>query len=414
MDQHTPPRQPLWGAATAACAVEGDDAGVAGARGESIRDRFCRAPGAAPAGGPARSPASAPAQHLAHQREDLALMTELGLEVYRFSLAWPRVMPSGRPPVSRAGLAVYQRTVEALCARGIQPIVALYHWDLPQELEDAGGWTSRDTAGRFADHADQVARALGSAVSRWITVVDPWTAAMSGYQRGLHAPGRRDPAAARAALHHLLLGHGLAAAALRAELGSAARLGPALGLTEAGVAPAVLEPILGRGYPVDADPAGAGITAGVMMQERAGRRELVRDGDLATIAAPLDFLAVDQMSGEPAAADLAAALVQLEQQAAVPLCLTTSGGAAEPERGSALRDVLAAVLDASAQGAAIDACLVWSLLDGFEWDRAAAHRFGLFEVDPVTEQRRPRSSARLLARLIRERRPPEAGEEATR
>ena len=161
--------------------------------------------------------------HYHRYREDVALMAELGLSAYRFSVAWPRVQPTGRGPVNRRGLDFYHRLVDELLERGIEPWLTLYHWDLPQALEDAGGWPERDTAGRFADYAALVHDALGDRVRTWTTLNEPWCSAFLGYASGEHAPGRQEPAAALRAAHHLLLGHGLAAQALRAVGGPGRR-----------------------------------------------------------------------------------------------------------------------------------------------------------------------------------------------
>jgi beta-glucosidase len=159
--------------------------------------------------------ASRGADHRRRMVDDVALIAELGLPAYRFSIAWPRVQPTGAGAVSQPGLDFYRALVDELLAHGVEPIVTLYHWDLPQALEDSGGWPARDTAGRFADYAAAVADALGDRVRRWTTINEPWCAAMLGYAAGIHAPGRTEPGAAVAAAHHLLLAHGLAMDVLR-------------------------------------------------------------------------------------------------------------------------------------------------------------------------------------------------------
>ena len=200
----------VWGAATAAYQIEG--AAHDGGRGRSIWDTFARLPGRV-AGGHTGDVAC---DHYHRFRDDVALMADLGLSAYRFSIAWPRVQPDGTGPVEQRGLDFYDELVDALLARGIAAYPTLYHWDLPQALEDRGGWTARDTAERFAAYADLVHRRLGDRVPTWTTLNEPWCAAFLGYAGGVHAPGRTDPAAAFAAAHHLLLGHGLATQALRA------------------------------------------------------------------------------------------------------------------------------------------------------------------------------------------------------
>ena len=205
------PRDFCWGAATAAYQIEGG-AGEGG-RGPSIWDTFSHTPGTV-LGGDTGDVAS---DHFHRWREDVALMAGLGLRTYRFSVAWPRVQPDGRGPVNEAGLDFYRQLVDELRTHDVEPWVTLYHWDLPQALEDAGGWPQRDTPERFAEYAAATVDALGDRVRFWTTLNEPWCAAFLGYAAGEHAPGRYEPAASVAAAHHLLLGHGLAVQALRAS-----------------------------------------------------------------------------------------------------------------------------------------------------------------------------------------------------
>ncbi|MFJ9924570.1 MULTISPECIES: GH1 family beta-glucosidase [Streptomyces] len=202
----------LWGAATSAYQIEG--AVGEGGRTPSIWDTFSHTPGKT-AGGDTGDIA---VDHYHRYRDDVALMAELGLNAYRFSVSWPRVRPTGRGPAAQAGLDFYRRLVDELLSHGIKPAVTLYHWDLPQELEDAGGWPERDTALRFAEYAQLVGEALGDRVEHWITLNEPWCSAFLGYASGVHAPGRTEPAAALRAAHHLNLAHGLATQALRSVL----------------------------------------------------------------------------------------------------------------------------------------------------------------------------------------------------
>jgi beta-glucosidase len=199
----------LWGAATASYQIEG--ATTADGRGPSIWDTFSARPGAV-LGGDTGEIAT---DHYHRMAEDVAMMADLGLRAYRFSVAWPRVQPTGSGPANAAGLAFYSRLVDALLERGIAPVVTLYHWDLPQDLEDAGGWPVRETALRFGDYAALVAEALGDRVHTWCTLNEPWCTAYLGYASGVHAPGRTEPAAALAAAHHLNVAHGLGLQALR-------------------------------------------------------------------------------------------------------------------------------------------------------------------------------------------------------
>ena len=202
----------VWGVATSAYQIEG---GVdLDGRGPSIWDTFCATPGHVRDAGSG----AVAADHRRRMAADVALLRDLGVGAYRFSVAWPRVQPTGAGPTEERGLDFYRSLVDGLLDAGIEPFVTLYHWDLPQALEDDGGWARRETAYRFADYAAIVGRALGDRVRHWITVNEPWCAAMLGYGSGVHAPGRTDAAAAIGAAHHLLLGHGLAVDALRARV----------------------------------------------------------------------------------------------------------------------------------------------------------------------------------------------------
>ncbi len=285
----------VWGAATAAYQVEG--AVAEDGRGPSIWDTFSHTPGKV-AGGDTGDVA---VDQYHRYPQDVAIMAELGLDAYRFSVAWSRVVPGGQGPVNRRGLDYYSRLVDELLAHQIRPVLTLYHWDLPQELEDAGGWAARETAERFAEYSAVVARALGDRVGSWTTLNEPWCSAFLGYASGVHAPGRRDAAAALAAVHHLLLGHGRAVAALRAELPSSAEVGITLNLAAVrsvtsstpdaeavrqvdGLANRLfLDPLLRGHYPQDVIADLAGVTD----------FGFVRDGDHAVIAAPLDTLGVN-------------------------------------------------------------------------------------------------------------------------
>ena len=200
----------IWGASTAAYQIEG--AATADGRGQSVWDTFSHTPGKVRGGD--TGDVACDSYH--RYRDDVALISSLGLSSYRFSISWPRIQPGGRGPVNQRGLDYYRALLDALRERGITATATLYHWDLPQELQDEGGWAVRGTAGRFAEYAALTAEALGSRVARWITVNEPQVVANNGYRTGEHAPGLRDAAAAAAANHHLLLGHGLATQALRA------------------------------------------------------------------------------------------------------------------------------------------------------------------------------------------------------
>ena len=434
----------LWGAATAAYQIEG--AVREGGRGESIWDRFARTPGKVARG----ETGDVACDHYHRWREDVALMRSLGLRGYRFSIAWPRVVPTGRGPGNQAGLDFYRRLVDELLESGIVPCATLYHWDLPQKLQDEGGWTRRDTAERFADYAGIVLAALGDRVPLWITHNEPWCAAMLGHFRGVHAPGMTDLAAGLTAAHHILLSHGRAVTAVRA-LAPAARVGIALSLfptyplheeeaadREAAVLSDAytnrwfLDPVLRGSYPAD----------GLAHLERlAGPIRAVRDGDLVAISNPTDFLGVnyyhrrvieggggdlgwtvhDRSPGVPTTdlgweivphclVDL---LVRLKEEYRTPILVTENGAVFDDRIGlddevhdgrrvEFLRDHFRAALTAIERGVDLQGYFVWSLMDNFEWAFGYDKRFGLVYVDYPTQRRIPKASARFLTRVIRE------------
>ncbi|WP_205474105.1 GH1 family beta-glucosidase [Nocardioides sp. SYSU D00038] len=299
-----------WGAATAAYQIEG--AAAEDGRRPSVWDTFCRLPGAVVAG----DTGDVACDHYHRVAEDVALMRELSLDSYRFSVAWPRVRPDAGP-VNQAGLDFYRRLVDELLGAGIRPWLTLYHWDLPQALEDVGGWTNRDTAYRFADYALAVHDALGDRVPVWTTLNEPWCSAFLGYTGGQHAPGRQEGVAGLVAAHHLMLGHGLVVDELRRR-GTAADLGITLNMTVADPHDPTdpvdvdaarridalhnrvfLDPVLRGRYPADLLTD----TADLAWEGRSWT-SFVQDGDLALISTPIDLLGVnyyhgDAVSGHP-------------------------------------------------------------------------------------------------------------------
>ncbi len=298
-DARTFPPDFLWGSATAAYQVEG--AVTEGGRGPSIWDTFSHTPGRTLGG----DTGDVAADHYHRFRDDVALMADLGLHAYRFSISWSRVQPGGSGAFNPEGIAFYSDLVDALTEAGVAPVVTLYHWDLPQELEDAGGWANRETALRFADYAERMARELGDRITVWTTLNEPWCTAYLGYGSGVHAPGRTDGAAALAAVHHLNLAHGLAARAIRGVLGEQAQLSITLNLhvvrpDDAGSAAdrdavrriealangAFLGPLLDGAYPADLLADTAAVTDWAF----------VRDGDLDLVRTPLDVLGVNYYS----------------------------------------------------------------------------------------------------------------------
>ncbi|GLX98372.1 beta-glucosidase [Herbidospora sp. NBRC 101105] len=432
----------VWGTATASYQIEG--ATREGGRGPSIWDTFSATPGKVFQG----HTGEVACDHYHRHRDDVALMASLGMSAYRFSVAWPRVQPSGSGPANPHGLDFYDRLVDDLHAAGITPIVTLYHWDLPQALEDRGGWTNRDTAERFAEYSAAVYRRLGDRVETWTTLNEPWCSAFLGYAAGIHAPGRTDVAASFAAAHHLLLGHGLATAELRAlgakQISITHALSPVRGSDPDAVAVPdgimnriFLDPVLRGVYPADV----------VARASRFTDWSFVRDGDLELISRPIDLLGVNYYNptfteprpGEPAnpvfpgsegigfpvpdgpktamgwpieAAGLTELLVSLSRDyPGVPLMITENGAAFDDTLIGGRVDDRRRVefLDAHfrAAHAAIEAgvdlrgYLVWSFLDNFEWAYGYDKRFGLVYVDYATQERVPKDSAKWYAEVIR-------------
>ncbi|MEU4742288.1 GH1 family beta-glucosidase [Actinosynnema sp. NPDC023658] len=284
----------VWGAATAAFQIEG--ATTADGRTASIWDTFCKIPGAV-VGGDTGDPA---ADHYNRVDEDVQLMVDLGLHAYRFSTAWPRIRPDAGP-VNQAGLDFYSRLVDKLLENNITPWLTLYHWDLPQTLEDEGGWANRDTAYRFAEYAESVVGALGDRVDNWTTLNEPWCSSLLSYAAGVHAPGRQEPEAAVAAVHHLLLAHGLATSVIRdqapnAKIGITLNMYPIIPANPDDPADVdaarrldglqnriFLDPLFKGEYPADI----------VEDLEPYGFSKHIRENDLEIISAPLDQLGVN-------------------------------------------------------------------------------------------------------------------------
>jgi beta-glucosidase len=419
----------VWGAAASAYQVEG--AVTEDGRGESIWDRFATQPGAISNGD--TGVVACDSYH--RFGEDLRLLRELGISAYRFSISWPRIVPDGRGRVNPAGLDFYERIVDELLANDIEPYVTLYHWDLPQALEDAGGWPARDTVEAFTEYVEAVAARLGDRVSNWITQNEPWVVSWLGYGLGIHAPGRRSPADALAAAHHVLLAHGRAAEVLRREA-PRARVGVTVDLypmypetdSDADSHAArlldgsrnrwFLEPVLGLGYPAD------------MLEHYRAILPAIEEGDLDTIGAPLDFLGVNYYSravvragtdpGAPVQLDVPGVertqmgwevypeglkdlLVRMQRDYELPDVYITENGAAypdtrtngsvaDPSRISYLERHLGALRDAISEGVPVRGYFLWSLLDNFEWAFGFSRRFGIVYVDFDTLERVPKDS----------------------
>jgi beta-glucosidase len=436
----------LWGTATASYQIEG--AVQEDGRGVSIWDTFCRTPGKVFHG----DTGDVACDHYHRWRQDVELMAGLGLNAYRLSVAWPRVQPDGAGPWEQRGVDFYRRLVDRLVERGITPAVTLYHWDLPQALQDRGGWVNRSTAERFAEYAHHMVRTLGDLVPLWTTLNEPWVSAHVGYGQGTHAPGVADLGAALVAAHHLMLGHGLAVSAVRSAMAPGSSVGITLNLYPAHPASSsqadieaaervdgygnrwFLGPVLKGEYPRDM----AEIFHPVSGEGHIG------DGDLATISAPIDFLGVNYYAcrrvsagdcpagpspmrpyppelhaveradpatpvtgrGWPIQPDgLRELLVRLHRDyGPLPLYVTENGAAfhdyvdpegtvKDPERVSYLDAHLRAAHAAIASGVDLRGYFCWSLMDNFEWAAGYSQRFGIVWVDYKTQERIPKSSA---------------------
>ena len=425
----------VWGAATASYQIEGawDEDG----KGESIWDRFTHTPGHVFEG----HTGDVACDHYHRWPQDIELMKSLGLQAYRFSIAWPRILPEGRGRVNQAGLEFYSRLVDGLLGAGIVPFVTLYHWDLPQTLQDAGGWPERATVEAFVEYAGVVSAALGDRVKNWITHNEPWCVSILSHQIGAHAPGLRDTTAALRAAHHVLLSHGWAVPVIRANSPDA-EVGITLNMewveaasrsaADARVAGEAdgrfnrwfLDPLYGRHYPAD-------VVAGYAAALPNGL-DFVLPGDLDAIASPTDFLGLNYYSRRVARDEEASDNLPQEILADRPrtemgweeypeglygllnwlhfgyrppkLYVTENGASfgngpdaagrvADTRRLNYLRDHFSAARQAMNNGVPLAGYFVWSLMDNFEWAEGYRQRFGIVWVDYETQQRIPKDSA---------------------
>jgi beta-glucosidase len=430
----------LWGASTAAYQIEGgwnED----GKR-ESIWDRFSHTSGRIAND----DTGDVACDHYHRWQEDVGLMKELGLQAYRFSVSWSRVLPEGRGSANPAGLDFYDRLVDALLEASIEPFLTLYHWDLPQALQDQGGWSERPAVEAFVEYVDLVCRRLGDRVKYWTTFNEPFVSAYVGYLEGRHAPGSSDLGEALAAAHHMLLAHGWAVPAVRRNVPEA-QVGITLNL--AGRVPAspsaadraaawerdgvinrwFLDPISARGYPAD------------IVAHYGHPMDFVQAGDMEAMAVPLDFLGVNYYSRDivrsgrvpeaknaprttfanPERTDMGwevypeglyeilgrlhfdyrfPALYVTENGAAYPDEIDADGFVDDPLRIAYLRQHLKAAARAIAAGVPLKGYFVWSLLDNFEWGHGYSKRFGLIYVDYVTQRRVLKSSAKWYSRVM--------------
>ena len=427
-----------WGVATSAFQIEG--ASSAAGKGESIWDRFSHQPGRVLDA----STGDVTCDHYHRWEEDVALMADLGVTAYRFSIAWTRVLPEGTGEVNEAGLSFYESLVDGLLEAGIAPYVTLYHWDLPQALESRGGWRNRDTVDAFASYAGVVSDRLGDRVGNWITHNEPWVAAFLGHSAGRHAPGRTSFPEALTVAHHLLLSHGRAVPVIRANspassVGIALDCRPAMPATGNDEAAHkhfdgfrnrwFFDPVFGKGYPADM----------VATYDKAGhfgssRLPFVTAGDMAEIAAPIDFLGLNYYTslairaggeesedtgvrpGAPAPegytemgwpitpAALTSYLSHLSEEYAPKTIVISENGASysdgpggagvitDERRIRYLSRHVEAVAAAIEAGVPVTGYFVWSLLDNLEWTHGFTQRFGLVWVDHETQQRIPKQS----------------------
>ena len=430
----------VWGAATAAYQIEG--AWQADGKGENIWDRFSHTPGNVDNG----DTGDHAADHYYRWREDIALMKEIGLKAYRFSLSWARWLPQGHGAVNQAGIDFYSRLVDGLLENGIEPYLTLYHWDLPQALQDQGGWPARSTAEVFVEYADLVSSKLGDRVKHWMTLNEPYVSAYVGYLEGRHAPGHTDLDEMLAAAHHLLLAHGLALPVIRSNA-PGSEVGIVLNLH--GQVPAspsaadraatfrkdgiinrwYLDPLAGRGYPQD------------IVQYFSRPMDFIQPGDMQVIAQPIDFLGINNYFREvvrsadipeeendlrtlvpqpehtemgwevypPALYDLICrvhfdykfpAIYITENGAAFPDRVNEQGIVDDTQRIAYLKGYLESVALAIRAGVLLRGYFVWSLMDNFEWAYGYNKRFGLIYVDYETQKRILKNSARWYSDVI--------------
>ncbi len=431
-----------WGCSTSSYQIEG---GVQeDGRGESIWDRFCATPGRIRDG----SSGAVACDHYHRWPQDLDLARSLGTNAYRFSIAWPRVFANGRGRIANPkGLDFYSRLVDGLLERGLEPWPTLYHWDLPQALQDEGGWAQRATVDAFLDYTDAVTRHLGDRVKHWITHNEPWCTAFHGNLEGVHAPGIRDLKTALQVCHNVLLSHGLAIPVIRrnsagAQIGAALSLHPLKAASDSAQDVAAtrrhdglrnrwfLDPLHGRGYPVDT------------WQLLGDKVPAVQDGDLAAMATPTDFLGVNYYFPEivadapgqgvlstrvmePQNVERTAFGWEVSPEGLVSLLdrvnhdyqparifLTENGSTYEdvvaadgsiddPQRQRYLQQHLLALREALAMGVPVKGYFAWSLLDNFEWAEGYIRRFGLTHVDFETQQRRLKSSGKWYGAFLK-------------
>ena len=421
----------LWGAATSSFQIEGSL--DADGRGPSIWDRFA---------GESGDLGTFACDHYRRWREDVDLLAGLGVNAYRFSLAWPRLFPRGRGDREPRGFEHYDRLIDALLEHGIEPLVTLYHWDLPQALQDEGGWRNRNIVDTFAEYARACFDAYGDRVTRWCTINEPWVHGILGHADGLHAPGEKDRRGALTAIHHMLLAHGRAARELGdGEVGVAFSVFPTYPASDddadreaARICDGYhnrwfLDPVLKASYPDDMR---------ALWEERVGPLDFVHDGDVDEIATRSDYVGVNYYSrgvirAKPGKAPLpyevlsarqmdypltgggyeiapwalTELLVRLRDDYGAPPIYITENGAIYPEtphdpgRVAFIRDHVRAIHDAIGQGVPVRGYFHWSLMDNFEWALGYEPRFGLVNVDYETFERTIKDSGRAYGEIAR-------------
>ena len=430
-DTYNFPEDFIWGSATSSFQIEGatDEDG----RGESIWDRFCEKPGAISD----KTNGKVACDHYHRYKDDVALMSELKLSAYRFSIAWPRIFPNGGGGVNSKGLDFYDRLVDELLSANITPFATLYHWDLPQALEAKNGWVNRDTAHYFVDYTHAVVEKLGDRVASWATLNEPFVSASLGYRTGDHAPGRTSLNDSFAAAHHLLLAHGMAMPVIRehapnSQAGIVLNFTPSFPYsdseedikanetTDAFENRWYVEPIAGKGYP----------QRGVELL--GWEQKEIQAGDLETIAAPIDFLGVNYYTRQTRRAGSTPApqtlpvtdmgweiypqginelLTTLHQRHQFKQYFITENGAAMPDKADAsdnvddqdridyIHDHLQQVHLAMSDGVPVKGYFAWSLFDNFEWAFGYSKRFGIVRVNYDTLERTPKASARWFSQV---------------
>jgi beta-glucosidase len=429
----------VWGVATSAFQIEG--AHDVDGKGPSIWDSFCRQPGVIAD----NSNGDVACEHYTRWEEDLDMIQSLGVDAYRFSVSWPRVMPTGQGDWNEAGLAFYEKLVDGLLARGMKPYLTLYHWDLPQALQDIGGWGNRVTVERFVEYAVGIAKRLGDKVVSIATHNEPWVVAQLGHESGVFAPGLKDRKLAAQVSHHLLLSHGMAITAMRAlklkaSLGIVLNMAPMYPATDSDAdrtAARLEDGKLRRWY---MDPLFEGRYPQDVLDYLGHDAPYVEAGDMARIQVPIDFVGINyysrgmisaagpvdnktsgleltDMGWEVYPQGLTDLLVSIKRDypGAKRLYITENGGAFpdpvgtdgqvhDADRTRYLDTHIAAVGDAIAQGVPMAGYMVWSLMDNFEWASGYAKRFGIVHVDYATQQRTPKDSALAYRDFVLQRR----------